>query len=190
MNMVRIRETVGANPDQHKLVCEMLTVGFTAMVAALEIHASEFIGDGPFSAGKDTPELRKKLDGLPTTSTPCESLFAMMKRRAEREGVLWHDTRVGAVLVKRDHTVAWAKALPTETLARFFVSSRKRGRKAMKVTMKKQRAANGAAKAPERALKLAKKRAFRDKKKAKLARLGAVARATKYSELKPMQNQN
>ena len=71
MDMDRIRATVEADPAQHKLVCEMLTVGFKAMAAALEVHASEFIGDGVFSAAKDTPELRKKLDGVPTTSSPA-----------------------------------------------------------------------------------------------------------------------
>jgi len=98
MDMDRIRATVEADPAQHKLVCEMLTVGFKAMAAALEVHASEFIGDGVFSAAKDTPELRKKLDGVPTTSTPCEALFAAVKRRAERQGVARHDTRVGGVV--------------------------------------------------------------------------------------------
>jgi len=56
--------------------------------------------------------------------------------------------------------------------------------------MKQQRAAQGAAKAPLREIKLAKKRSGRAKKAAELARLTAVVRATTYSELKPMNNQD
>jgi len=116
MDMDCIRETVEADPTQHKLVCEMLTVGFKAMAAALEVHASEFIGDGVFSAAKDTPELRKKLDGVPATSTPCEALFAAVKRRAERQGIARHDTRIGGVVAKRDHTATWLLSLEPEAL--------------------------------------------------------------------------
>jgi len=56
--------------------------------------------------------------------------------------------------------------------------------------MKQQRAAQGEAKAPLREIKLAKKRSGREKKAAELARLTAVVRATTYSELKPMNNQD
>jgi len=56
--------------------------------------------------------------------------------------------------------------------------------------MKQQRAVNGKANAPLREIKLAKKRSGRDKKAAELARLTAVVRATTYSELKPMNNQD
>ena len=87
----------------------MLTVALNVMAKALEVHASEFIGDGVFSAAKDTPELRKKLEGVPTTSTPCEALFAAVKRRAVVEGVARHDSGMGVVMAKRDHTTTWAR---------------------------------------------------------------------------------
>jgi len=101
MDMNRIRATVEADPDQHKLVCKILTVALNAMANALEVHASEFIGDGVFLAAKDTPELRKKLEGVPMTSTPYEALFAAVKRRAVVEGVARHDSRMGVVMAKQ-----------------------------------------------------------------------------------------
>ena len=87
----------------------MLTVALNAMANALEVHASEFIGDGVFLAAKVTPELRKKLEGMPTTSTPCKALFAAVKRRAVVEGVARHDSRMGVVMAKRDRTTEWAQ---------------------------------------------------------------------------------
>jgi hypothetical protein len=188
VDMDRIRQTVEGDQAQHKLVCEMLTVGFTAMAAAVEVHASEFIGDGVFSAAKDTPELRAKLNGVPPTSTPCESLFASVKSRTLQQGVARHDTRVGGVVAKRDRTVAWAWGLEPEMRTAFLKSSRKRARMERLVTMKQQRLLHGEAKEPQRALKLAKKKSGRDKKAAELARLTAVVRATKFSELKEMSN--
>jgi hypothetical protein len=188
VDMDRIRQTVEGDHAQHKLVCEMLTIGFTAAADTVENHASEFIGDGVFSAAKDTPELRKKLDGVPPTSTPCESLFASVKLRTGQQGVARHDTRVGGVVAKRDRTVAWAWGLDPETRTAFVNSSRKRARVERLTTMKQQRLKKGEAKAPLRALKLAKKKSGRDKKAAELARLTAVARATKFSELKAMSN--
>jgi len=189
MDMNRIRSTVEADSDQHKLVSKMLTVALNAMAKALEVHASEFIGDGVFSAAKDTPELRKKLEGVPTTSTPCEALFAAVKRRAVVEGVARHDSRMGVVMAKRDRTNEWARGLPEKQRVQFWERSRKRMRKGS-TTMKQQRAAQGEAKAPLREIKLAKMRSGREKKAAELARLTAVVRATTYSELKPMNNQD
>jgi len=172
MDMNRIRATVEANPDQHKLVCKMLTIALNAMAKALEVHASEFIGDGVFSAAKDTPKLRKKLEGVPTTSTPCEALFAAVKRRAVVEGVARHDSRMGVVIAKRKHTTEWARGLPEEQRNQFWKISRKRRRKGS-TTMKQQCAAQGEAKAPLREIKLAKMRSGREKKTAELARLTA-----------------
>jgi len=57
-------------------------------------------------------------------------------------------------------------------------------------TMKQQRVTQGEAKAPLREIKLAKMRSGREKKAAELAWLTAVVRATTYSELKPMNNQD
>jgi len=163
MDMNRIRATIEADPDQHKLVCKMLTVTLNAMANALEVHASEFIGDSVFSAVKDMPELHKNLEGVPTTSTPCEALFAAVKRRAVVEGVARHDSSMGVVMAKRDRTTEWARGLPEEQRVQFWERSRKHMRKGS-TTMKQQRAAQGEAKALLREIKLAKMRSGREKK--------------------------
>lgn len=186
MDMARIRASLAADPASHALVCEMLTAAFTDMIPAVENHASEFVAGGRFALDKITPALRRKLDGCPTTSTSVETLFAAQKRRAQREGVSRIDTRVGAVVAKRDRTADWAREHALRD--KFMAVARKRARKSMGVTMKAQRAAAGKAKEPERVAKLAKKRAGREKKAAELERLKALSRALKYSELKAMQN--
>jgi hypothetical protein len=53
-----------------------------------------------------TAELRERLNGMPLTSVGAETMFARVKRRADRGGVSRHDTRMGAVLCDRDKTVA------------------------------------------------------------------------------------
>ena len=47
---------------------------------------------------------------MPLTSVGAETMFARVKRRADRGGVARHDTRMGAVLCDRDRTVSWARA--------------------------------------------------------------------------------
>jgi len=113
-----------------------------------------------------------------------------VKRRAERQGVARHDIRVGGVVAKRDHTATWLNSLDPETLKTYLKRACGRAFKDRGVSMKQQCAANGKAKAPLREIKLAKKRWGREKKAAELARLTAVVRATTYSELKPMNNQD
>ena len=77
-------------------------------------HRRKPIGDSVFSAVKDMPELHKNLEGVPTTSTPCEALFAAVKRRVVVEGVARHDSHMGVVMAKRDRTTEWARGLPEE----------------------------------------------------------------------------
>jgi hypothetical protein len=69
-----------------ELVLEMLKAAFTAMAESTRNHAAEYLLGGPCCLANITPELRKAMDGTPTTSVITETIFARIKRRAERGG--------------------------------------------------------------------------------------------------------
>ena len=173
--------------ETRTLVHEMLAAAFTAMAKGVRNHAAEFIGEGRFAAAKITPELRAKMDGVPITSVMAETVFARIKRRADRGGISRHDTRIGAVLCERDGTVAWLRN--QREGERLWRLARRRWRKGSgSRTMADERALKGEARAPERAEKIEKKRGGRAKKAAALEKLKSVALAQTYSELKKMGN--
>jgi hypothetical protein len=90
-----------------ELVLEMLKAAFTGMAESTRNHAAEYLPGGPCCLAKITPELRAAMNGTPTTSVMAETMFARIKRRAERGGAARHDTRVGLTLCDRDSTVEW-----------------------------------------------------------------------------------
>ena len=65
----------------------MLTAAFTAMVDGVRNHAAEFMPGAAFCTANLTAELRTRLDGMPLTSVGAETMFARVKRRADRGGV-------------------------------------------------------------------------------------------------------
>jgi len=157
------------------------------MVAGVRNHAAEFMPGGGFCTANLTAELRQRLDGMPLTSVGAETMFARVKRRAERGGISRHDTRMGAVLCDRDGTVSWARAkADADGLFRQAARAWRRGSGSR--TMAEEDALKGAAKAPEREAKLAKKRKGKAAKAAELERVKAVTLASKFSALKKMRN--
>jgi hypothetical protein len=85
----------------------MLKAAFTGMADSTRNHAAEYLPGGPCCSANITPELRKAMDGTPTTSVMAETMFARIKRRAEWGGAARHDTRIGLTLCDRDKTVDW-----------------------------------------------------------------------------------
>ena len=155
------------------------------MAAGVRNHASEFLPGGCCCTAKITPELRKRLDGMPLRSVAAETMFARVKRRADRGGIARHDTRMGQVLCQRDGTVAWARSKEqAEGLLR--LAARRWRKDSGKRTMEDERQLKGAAKEPERAAKLQKKRAGRSARAAELERLKGVALVESYSALTKM----
>ena len=108
-DLARIRAAIDADAELKAEVHAMLSDAFTAMAGGVRNHAAEFMPTGAFCTAKITPEMRKRLDGMPLTSVAAETMFARVKRRADRGGRARHDTRMGAVLCERDGTVGWAR---------------------------------------------------------------------------------
>jgi len=128
------------------------------------------------------------MDGVPITSVMAETMFARVKRRADRGGISRHDTRMGAVLAERDDTVEWLRDKPAgEKIWRLAARRWRKGSGSR--TMQQEREIKGALKAPEREAKLEKKRGGRKKKAEELERLKGISLARKYSELKKMGNE-
>ena len=134
-----------------------------------------------------TPALRKRLDGMPLTSVGAETMFARVKRRAERGGISRHDTRMGAVLCERDATVAWARE-QTDAAGLLRLAAKRWRQGSGARTIADEDALKGEAKAPERDAKLAKKRSGRAAKAAEVERLKEVQLVSTYSALKVMGN--
>eukprot|EP00966_Prymnesium_polylepis_P021670 498031-Prymnesium_polylepis.1 len=94
---------------------------------------------------------------------------------------------MGGVLCDRDATVAWARRkADADGLLRKAARSWRAGSGSR--TMRDEDALKGAAKAPERDAKLAKKRKGKAAKAAELERLKGVALAQTYSALKSKRN--
>ena len=142
---------------------------------------------GSCCAANITPALRERLSGVPLTSVSAETMFARVKRRADRGGVARHDTRMGAVLCERDGTVAWARAA-AHTQGLWDLSRRRWRAGSGKRKMRDELFLKGEAKAPERAAKLAKKRKGRSAKAAQLERFKTLALVEMYKALKSMGN--
>ena len=124
------------------------------------------------------------MDGVPITSVAAETMFARVKRRADRGGIARHDTRMGAVLAERDGTVEWLRDKPAgEKIWRLAARRWRKGSGSR--TMQQEREIKGALKAPEREAKLEKKRGGRKKKAEELERLKACRPAPRRSPLAP-----
>ena len=121
------------------------------------------------------------------TSVGAETMFARVKRRAERGGVARHDTRIGAVLCERDGTVAWARNM-AQAQALFDLARLQWRRGSGKRKMSDELLIKGEEKAPERDAKLAKKRSGRAKKASELERLKGLDVVSSYKALKKMGN--
>ena len=187
LDLQRIRAAIAADSELRDLVHEMLVAAFTAMAKGVRNHAAEFVGDGRFVKAKITPELRAAMDGVPTTSVMAETMFARVKRRADRGGISRHDTRMGAVLAERDGTVNWLRN--QREGERLWRLARRRWRKGSgSRTMAEERRLKGEAKAPARDAKLQKKRCGRAKKAGELERLKGVELVSSYAALKGMGN--
>lgn len=187
IDMQRIQNAISASDETKTLVHRMLTAAFTGMAKSLRNHAAEFLGDGRFTKAKITPELRAIMSGTPVTSVMAETLFARIKRRADRGGISRHDTRIGAVLCERDGTVEWLRNKGEGE--RVWRLARRRWRKGSgSRTMQAERALKGEAKAPEREAKLENKRGGRAKRAAEIERIKCITIADKYSLLKSLHN--
>ena len=142
---------------------------------------------GSLCSANITPALRAAMDGTPLTSVSAETMFARVKRRADRGGIARHDTRMGAVLCERDGTVAWTRG--EEQAEGLMNLSSKRWRAGSgSCTMADERRLKGEAKAPARTEELAKKRNGKAKKGAELERLKGVELISSYSALKQVGN--
>ena len=189
IDLQRVRAAVESDAELKALAHDMLSAAFTAMAASVRNHAAEFMPGGSCCTANITPELRKRLDGMPLTSVSAETMFARVKRRAERGGISRHDTRMGAVLCERDKTVAWAREQQdAEGLLRLACKRFRNGSGSR--TMADEDALKGEAKAPEREAKLAKKRSGRAAKAADLERLKQLEVVSTYSALKTMGNED
>jgi len=188
IDLRRVRAAIDSDAELKALVHDMLSAAFTAMATSVRNHAAEFMPGGCCCKANVTPALRQRLDGMPLTSVGAETMFARVKRRAERGGIARHDTRMGAVLCERDATVAWAREQTDAAgLLRLACTRWRKGSGSR--TMADEDALKGEAKAPEREAKLAKKRSGRAAKAADVERLKAVAVVSTYSALKTMGNE-
>jgi hypothetical protein len=188
LDLLRIRAAIDADAEVKAEVHAMLSDAFSAMAAAVCNHASEFMPGGCCCTANITPELRARLSGMPITSVSAETMFARVKRRAERGGIARHDTRMGAVECSRDKTVVWARD-KANTQGLLNLAGKRWRNGSGKCTMADERALKGEAKAPERTEKLAKKRRSRTKKVEELERLKGVQLVATYSALKDMGNE-
>ena len=96
VDLQRIRAAIDEDAELRSIVQEMLSAAFTAMAAEVRNHAAEFMPGGAFCTANLTAEIRERLEGMPTTSVGAETMFARVKRRAERGGISRHDTRTWA----------------------------------------------------------------------------------------------
>jgi hypothetical protein len=187
LDLHRIRAAIDADAELKSLVHEMLAAAFTAMAAGVRNHAAEFMPGGSLCSANITPVLRAAMDGTPLTSVSAETMFARVKRRADRGGIARHDTRMGGVMCERDGTVAWtwgqAKPQGLMNLARKRWRAGSGSR-----TMADERRLKGEAKAPARDVKLQKKRCGRAKKAGELERLKGVELIPSCAALKGMGN--
>ena len=188
IDLIRIRAAIAADEDLKGEVHSMLTAAFTAMAESVRNHASEFMPGGVCCTANITPELRKRLGGMPLTSVSAETMFARVKLRVKQSGISRHDTGIGKVLCERDGTVAWGRgqahsdALWRQSATRWRKGSGSR-------SMNDERRLKGEEKAPARQVKLAKKREGRAKKASQLERLKAVEVTSTYSALTKMGNE-
>ena len=186
-DLQRVRAAIDADDELKVLVHEMLTAAFTAMVGGVRNHAAEFMSGGGFCTANLTAELRTRLDGMPLTSVGAETMFARVKRRADRGGVARHDTRMGGVLCDRDGTVVWVRRKgDADGLLRKAARSWRAGSGSR--TMADEDGLKGAAKAPAREEKLANKRKGKAAKAAELERVKSIVLAQTFSSLKKMRN--
>ena len=187
LDLERIRAAIDADAELKSLVHEMLSAAFEAMALGVRNHAAEFMPGGRLCSANISPALRAAMDGTPLTSVSAETMFARVKRRADRGGIARHDTRMGAVMCERDGTVGWTQG---QSKAQGLVDlARKRWRVGTgSRTMADERRLKGEAKAPARAEKLQKKRCGRAKKAGELERLKGVELISSYAALKGMGN--
>ena len=194
--MERIRATIQADPQQGELVEKLLSAAFEAMAKATANHAAEWLPagleatdgsitvEGKLCAARITPELRKKYDALPTTSTSVERLHAFGRGCDAQAGMQRADTRAGVCLGRYNGQVEWLRSKSTKELRLLLNVSRQAARALLRTTLKVQRAEAGRAKQAERETKLGSKRARRAAKAAEKARVAQVVLVTKYSQLK------
>jgi len=180
IDIARIREKAAGDT----IIEKMLSSAFTAMAEGTRNHASEFLPGGNFCSEKITDELRQRLSGMPTTSTSAERTFALGRDHDQRAGACRDDTRSGAILGAMDNTHEFMRG--REKGEEEWRMLRRLARKGMKETMAEKRIAAGRVAATERNAKLEGHRAKQAAKKKELARLEAIALATRYSELKGM----
>jgi len=187
LDLERIRAAIDADAELKALMHEMLSAAFTAMALGVRNHAAEFMPGARLCSANITPTLRASMDGTPLTSVSAETMFARVKRRADRGGISRHDTRMGGVMCERDGTVTWCMG---QSKAQGLVDLARRNwrRGSGSRTMADERRLKGEAKAPARAEKLAKKRNGKAKKGAELERLKGVELISSYSALKQVGN--
>jgi hypothetical protein len=169
------------------LVQELVGAACAGMAEAAERHASEWLGpDGKLCKERITPELRRKYDALPTTSTSIERLHAFGRDSDEKSGLQRADTRAGICLARYNGQVACLQAKSTEEMEKMFSVTRPLARRLLTKTMRQQRVETGQAKRAERDAKLSSKRARRQQAAMERDRIEKVVAATKLSELKSM----
>ena len=188
-DMKRIKQAFADSDELKELVWEMLGAAFREMALSVRNHASEWMPGGRFCVENMTAELRTRLDGMPLTSVAAETMFSRLKSRSARMGRARHDTLAGSALVNRDRSDLWVKAKAAHKQAAIFGLARASWRQGSgSRTIADERALAGAAKAPAREEKLAKKRAGKSKKAAELKRLSQLEIASTFSALKKMRN--
>lgn len=158
------------------------------MISATENHAAEWLPGGKLCTGKITAEMRAKYDALPTTSTSVERLHSFGRHSDQQAGMQRADTRAGLCLARYNGLAVWLTRKEGDELEKLFNVSRKLAMMKLKFTVRAQRRHSGKVKQESRNIKLATKRAARDKKKAEAARIAGLIRATRFSQLKAMRN--
>ena len=198
IDMARIRATVKADPQQGELVEKLLTAACQAMAKATANHAAEWLPagleatdgsttvEGKLCAARITPELRRKYDALPTTSTGVERLHAFGRGCDDQAGLQRSDGRAGLCLARYNGQAEWLRSKSVSELRQLLNVSRQAARALLRTTLKAQRVEAGRAKQAEREKKLGSKRERRAAKAAEKERIGKVVLATKYSQLKGM----
>ena len=128
--------------------------------------------------------MRERLNGMPTTSTDAERVFALGRCHDARAGLTRPENRNGVILGGMDNTVGWLREQADP--GRLWGAARRVARRGLATPLAASHRDEGLAEREGRQARLEEKRAKRAAKTEAKERLERLVLATRYSELVDM----
>ena len=166
------------------LIESMLAKAFSAMAAGVRNHASDFLPGGLFAHDQHTPDMRERLNGVPTTSTGAERVFALGRFHDARAGFTRPENCDGVILGGMDNTVGWLRE--QANAEGLWGAARKVGRQGLATTQAASHRDEGLTVREGRQARLQEKHAKRAAKTEAKEKLERLMLAKRYSELVDM----